>query len=162
MCFLTGHGLHVLYPHLQEASRALLNPRRLPPCEPDEPSPHLIDVITKHKAHSRNLIVKYVDRGYDVQHTEHVWDPDVSIRACMTADAPACPLATRWVGDRSCLHFSLHGNVAVRKRSTPLDLGLGSITCVWSLGGLPCGPFCSDEEGPLDALAYTTRHDSML
>ena len=162
MCFLTENGIHLLYPRLHEHHRALLNPCRLPPAEPADPAPQLIDIIAKHKARTRSLIAKYVDRGYDIQHTEHAWDPDISVRACSPSKAPACPFAVRWVGDSSCMHLSLRGNVDVRMRTSSEDLGLGFFMAVWTRGGYPCGPFCSGKEGPVDATAYTTCLEYIL
>ncbi|PIL34987.1 hypothetical protein GSI_02774 [Ganoderma sinense ZZ0214-1] len=137
MCFLTADAIHILYPRLQEQQHALLNPFRLPLPELEDNLPELNHIVAKQKAHTRSLIAKYVDRGYDVQHTEHPWDVDVSIRACVERKAAACLLYIRWVGDARGMHLSLCGDVNTRMRSSPFQHGLQLYTSVWCRGGYP-------------------------
>ncbi|KAI1783182.1 hypothetical protein LXA43DRAFT_904095, partial [Ganoderma leucocontextum] len=158
MCFLTGSALQILYPRLQEDNRILLNPFRLRSDEPFEPPLTLIDVVGKHKAQIRSLIAKYVDRGYDVQHTEHDWNPSLASRVCLPNRAEACPLAIRWVGDPCCMQLSLLGDASIRMHKPAFQHRLAQFTSVWCRGGFPCGPLCSERPGPVDAIAYTIAH----
>ena len=73
--------------------------------------------------------------------------------------AAACPRAVHWVGDRRCMGFFLGGGVEVRMHAPAQDLGLGSYTSVWSLGGVRCGPSCGDGEEHMKAMSYTLYLD---
>ena len=159
MCFLTENGIHILYPRLQEENRVLLNPFRLPPPDSDSPPPAVVRMVGQRKAHMRSLVAKYIDRGYDVQHTEHAWDDTVLNRSCLATKAAACPRAVRWVGDGRCMDLFLGGGVDVRIHTPVEDLGLGSYTSVWSLGGARCGPLCGDGEERMKGTSYTLYLD---
>ncbi len=140
MTFVTGSGIVVLFPHLLEAERGLLTPDRVRVQDTMFLDQSLeqedVDLLI-------TLVAKYTSRGFDIRHTYLDWareeDPDAS---CDARDAPACPLTTRWVGDRHTLTRAF-GALDTRVGGNVLQGTLATTTTLWRRGGQPCGGPCT-------------------
>ncbi|KAL1940975.1 hypothetical protein VTO73DRAFT_7611 [Trametes versicolor] len=138
MNYISSSGFCVAYPRLTEAHRALLSTRStFVPNDGGVPYP---DVDT-------DVVVKYLDRGFDLRFTHMGWiREDDASAGCPGMGSSHCPLTIRYFGDRHCVTGSLGPVQAHKTSSLRCDL-LQDYTVVWWRGGPTCGGACS-EAGP--------------